>query len=382
MEPAAAAHGRAARTPAATAARNLRVAFWCSLAVAFAFTHWPRLAVGGDGVAVDKLVHAAGFGALAALCLLAHPRLPVVAGAAAMLLLAAADEASQAIPGLGRTADLEDWLADAVGILVAAAFAAAFRPVGRGASALLERRRRIASCAQLARPMTWFHLATAGALGFAAGAPLGVLLDSWFVRKGPQPWQYGLIGGLLGLAVGVHALWESGVRFRLRAMARERPCIACGSPLPGAERRCSACGAAVDARDWAPVALLPGSVELRACLVPVVQSLAAIIAISAGSIALVTVLRLRSDAVLRADTWYRMLPADARILGDIALVALVGAWGLWRCRVRIAGRVDRCGEACLACGFDLRATSPGSAAGTCHECGGGFVREGAPRPGH
>ncbi|MFM9144717.1 MAG: hypothetical protein ACKORL_04935, partial [Phycisphaerales bacterium] len=64
------------------------------------------------------------------------------------------------------------------------------------------------------------------------------------------------------------------------------------------------------------------------------------------------------------------------ILGDIALVALVGAWGLWRCRVRIAGRVDRCGEACLACGFDLRATAAGAGTGTCPECGEQFVRIG------
>lgn len=363
-------------TVAAAADRNLRVAFWLALAVAMVATHWPRLAVGGDGEPVDKLVHAIGFGGLGALLLLAHPRLPVIAGVAVMLSVAAIDELTQAIPGLGRATDFDDWLADATGIAVAACFVHASRPLGAGASALLERRRAIAARSLLARPSAWIHLATAGALGFSVGAPLGVLLDSWFVRKGPQPWQYGLIGGALGMAVGVHALWESGVRQRLRRLADERPCIACGTPCPAATAACPACGVRRSEVDWAPVAALSGDAELRACIVPILLSLGLIVAVSAGSIALVTALRLRSDLVLRADTWYRMLPPDARILGDLALVAVVGAWGLRRCRARLARQVDRCGERCLSCGFDLRATAPGASAGTCHECGGGFVRVG------
>lgn len=358
------------------------MAFWSALALAMAATHWPRLAIGGEGEPVDKLVHAGGFGGLGALLLLAYPRLPAMLGVAAMLALAAIDELTQSIPGLGRSTDLEDWLADAVGIVVAACFVHASRPLGAGAAALIERRRAIAARTLLARPTAWLHLATAGALGFAVGAPLGVLLDSWFVRKGPQPWQYGLIGGALGLAVGVHALWESGVRQRLRRLAGERPCLSCGSPRPEASGACPDCGAPWSAVDWAPIASLSGDAELRACIVPILQSLGVIVAVSAGSIALVTALRLRSDLVLRADTWYRMLPPDARILGDLALVAIVGAWGLRRCRVRLARQVDRCGERCLSCGFDLRATAPGSAVGTCHECGGGFVRVGGDAASH
>jgi hypothetical protein len=107
---------------------------------------------------------------------------------------------------------------------------------------------------------------------------------------------------------------------------------------------------------------------------PILLSLAGIVVVSASAIVLVTTLRLRVELVMRGDTWYRMLPPDARVLGDIALVALFGAWGLWRCRVRIASSVDRCGERCLGCGYDLHATAPEVRAGTCHECGGGFVR--------
>jgi hypothetical protein len=100
----------------------------------------------------------------------------------------------------------------------------------------------------------------------------------------------------------------------------------------------------------------------------------ALVVLSVTFITIVTTLRLRSDFVLRVDTWYQMLPADARILGDIATVALIGACGLAACRRRIAARVDQCGASCLGCGFDLRATTPTAIAGTCHECGGGYVR--------
>jgi hypothetical protein len=104
------------------------------------------------------------------------------------------------------------------------------------------------------------------------------------------------------------------------------------------------------------------------------MSTVALVLLSVTFITIVTTLRLRSDFVLRVDTWYQMLPADARILGDIATVAFIGACGLAACRRRIAARVDQCGASCLGCGFDLRATTPTALAGTCHECGGGFVR--------
>lgn len=365
-------------TPAAVARRNRVVGFSIALAVALVATHWPKLEFGSVDSPVDKLAHAIGYGGLTALCLLAFPRRSPWGIGLAMAALGAVDELTQAIPGLNRSCDSADWAADLIGISIALSYFAALRPVGGGAARLLGQRRRIAADLLLARPTNWLHLATAGVLGAAVGVPLAILVDSWFVRKGPQPMQYGLIGGILGATVAVHALWEAGVRARLRRAADERPCLGCGAPRADPGHACARCGRTPSDIDWSPVAMLGGNQELLACVMPALHSLAALVIVSTASIALVTFLRLRSPAVMAMDTWYRTLPADARILADLALVAYLGAWALWRCRRRIAVLVDRCGDTCLGCGYDLRATSPGSATGTCHECGGGFVRTGVP----
>ncbi|MCX5640102.1 MAG: VanZ family protein [Planctomycetota bacterium] len=383
-------------SPAALALRNTRIVWLILLLCVLVTTLWPRLAIGSGESPIDKFLHAAAFGALTGLFLNTRWLRSLWWSLVAMAALGAVDETLQMIPQLGRSADLDDWVADVIGIAIAAAFWMASRPVGIGAARLIGQRRSIAADLLLARPTAWLHFATVAALGFAAGAPLGVLLDSWFIRKGPQPWQYGFIGGLLGMALGVHALWEAGVRAHLRRATYQQPCLACGtcasatnatvsetvttvaaaiSPaISPATPPCACCGNSRRATDWAPVAPLLGSDELAACLVPILLSTVALVTFSVAFIAIVTALRVRSDFILRADTWYQMLPADSRILGDIAVVALIGACGLAACRRRIAARMDRCGASCLTCGFDLRATAPEAAAGTCHECGGGFVR--------
>ena len=363
-------------TPAAVARRNRVVGFSIALAVALLATHWPKLEFGSADSPVDKLAHAIGYGGLTALCLLAFPRRSPWAIALAMAGLGVVDELTQAIPGLNRSCDPADWASDLIGITVALSYFVALRPVGSGAARLLGQRRRVAADLLLARPTNWLHLATAGVLGAAVGVPLAILVDSWFVRKGPQPLQYGLIGGILGATVAGHALWEAGVRSRLRRAADERPCLGCGAPCADRGRPCARCGRSPSDVDWSPVAMLGGNQELLACVMPALHALAVLVIVSTASIALVTWLRLRSPAVMAMDTWYRTLPPDARILADLALVAYLGAWALGRCRRRIAALVDRCGDTCLGCGYDLRATSPGSTTGTCHECGGGFVRTG------
>lgn len=365
-------------TPAALARRNRIVGFSIALAVALLATHWPKLELGSVDSPVDKLAHAIGYGGLTALGLLAFPRRRAWSIGLAMAALGIVDELTQAIPGLNRACDPADWAADLIGITIAIAYSVALRPVGAGAARVVDRRRRIAADLLLARPMNWLHLATAAVLGAAVGVPLAILVDSWFVRKGPQPMQYGLIGGILGATVAVHALWEAGVRFRLRRAAEDRPCLGCGASLRDHADACGRCGRVPTDVDWSPIAMLGGNQELRACVMPVLHSLAVLVIASTASIALVTLLRLRFPVVMAMDTWYRTLPADARILADLALVAYLGAWALGRCRRRIAVLVDRCGDTCLGCGYDLRATAPGATAGTCHECGGGFVRVARP----
>jgi hypothetical protein len=363
---------------AGRALRNRRTVLVIVAILSFVATHWPRLVLGTGGTSIDKLAHATNLAVLTTLFWQAGlvRRIPIAFGV--MLLWSTFDELSQGIPGLGRTVDFDDWLGNLAGIAMSLAFVAALRPAGTGIAALAAARRRCALDSLLAHWSAWLNLATAAALGAAVGAPLGVLLDSWFVRKGPQPWQYGFVGAVLGAGVVAHAVLEAGIRSRLRRSHGERPCLACASPQADAppDAPCRTCGAARHARDWASPIGLPGSEELRLCVMPVLLGVAAIIVFNFSAIAILTSLRLRSELVLRFDTWFTALPPDERILADVAGVALIGAWTLSRCRARIAAEVDRGGERCLGCGFDLRATAAGAGAGTCPECGEQFVRIG------
>ena len=369
-------------SPAALSARHRAVAFRIALGIVLVVTLWPRLEPPAIvDSPIDKLAHAAGFGVVAGLAFLAFPAARILPMAGALFLVSAVDEAAQSIPGINRTSDALDLAANGVGIVLAAALAAALRPTrGTRTSVLLQGRRRIAGDLLLARPLNWMHLATAAVLGAAAGAPLAVFVDSWFVRKGPQPWQYGFVGACLGAAVGVHALWEAGVRSRLARAGRERPCIACGTSVSADSAACPACRRLRAAADWAPVAEVRGLQEIRACIVPAALAFSGLVVASVAAIALVAGLRLRVGWVGAFDQWFRDLPPDARVLADLALVGLLGAWALGTSRGRLAAAADRGGERCTACGFDLRATSPGSAVGTCHECGSGFVRVGPGAP--
>ena len=97
---------------------------------AFVATHWPALELGA-GMPGDTLLHAITFAALTLLLWRAR----VVPGlgwlVAAMLAWAAIDELTQSIPWLRRHASLPDYIADAIGITIAAmAIATVPRPVG------------------------------------------------------------------------------------------------------------------------------------------------------------------------------------------------------------------------------------------------------------
>ena len=366
-------------SPAGWAMRHRRTAFVVVAILSFVATHLPRLKLGTGGAPIDKLAHALNFAVLAALLWQTGWVRRVRAAAVVMVAWATLDELSQGIPALGRTVDFDDWLADLAGIAMALGFVAALRPAGEGIAALAAARRRCALDSLLAHWSAWMHVGTAAALGATVGAPLGVLLDSWFLRKGPQPWQYGFVGAILGATVVAHAVLEAGIRSRLRRSHDDRPCLACATAQADApsDASCRTCGGARHARDWFRPIGLPGSEELRLCLMPVLLGVAAVIVFNFSAIAILTTLRLRSELVLRFDTWFTALPPDARIVADATGVALIGAWTLSRCRARIAAEVDRGGERCLACGFDLRATAAGEGGGTCPECGERFVRIGA-----
>jgi len=93
-------------------------------------THWPRLRLGAPGpIPVDKILHALAFCGLSGLLMLtrlldrssprAFVRRNIWRCATAVLVLAAIDELTQALPGQNRFPGWDDYAADALGIIIA-----------------------------------------------------------------------------------------------------------------------------------------------------------------------------------------------------------------------------------------------------------------------
>jgi len=105
----------------------LLIAYVCVLATA---THWPRLRFDGPVPRSDLYIHLLAFGTLGGLVTLSAFFAPAASGRnialswLAAMLYAAVDESTQAIPGLGRTAALDDFLANTAGITLGVAAAA------------------------------------------------------------------------------------------------------------------------------------------------------------------------------------------------------------------------------------------------------------------
>ncbi len=125
---------RAASALAGTTRRTRWIAFG-AFAVALAVaTHWPRPEVLVVPVSnLDKVAHFLAYGLWTLLLIACGPFGPpassrnvALSGASAMAY-SAIDEATQAIPGIGRTADILDYGANVSGILVACLTAWVFR---------------------------------------------------------------------------------------------------------------------------------------------------------------------------------------------------------------------------------------------------------------
>jgi predicted RNA-binding Zn-ribbon protein involved in translation (DUF1610 family) len=135
---------------------------------------------------------------------------------------------------------------------------------------------------------------------------------------------------------------------------------------------CGSCGAARHPLLWSPFAAASGREEIRVCAPVVAQGFGIVVVV--GLLGPWLVASLDVQALRTFGARFNDTPLDLQRVLDIAFVAAVGAWSLWRCRVRLARLLDRSGERCLACGYDVRAVAPGQAAGVCPECGEAFVR--------
>lgn len=103
----------------------VRVGFAVYVPVLFTATHWPKLSIGGPVPRPDIYIHIAAFGLWTALLIATEflgpwrSKAAVAKCAAIGLVISAVDEVSQGIPGLGRHVTLDDYLANAAGVLLA-----------------------------------------------------------------------------------------------------------------------------------------------------------------------------------------------------------------------------------------------------------------------
>jgi len=118
--------------------RPARVALVLYAIALSTLTHWPRLRVeNADIPRLDLLAHLGAYGLLGFITGLAAPFGPVTRARpaaltlAALLLYAAIDESTQAIPGLGRFAGFDDYAANALGLTLGLAAAALARHATR-----------------------------------------------------------------------------------------------------------------------------------------------------------------------------------------------------------------------------------------------------------
>lgn len=342
-------------------------------------THWPRLEFQELGDRFDKFLHAGAFGVLAALLWQTRWLARRWQVLLVMAIWAAIDESTQALPAVGRSADLDDWFADLLGVAMTGMLLWATRPVPGTVAGLLAARRRVAVGMLLDRPMNWFHLATAVVLGLGAGGVAGYVVDSRFPMIS-RPAQSVVLGAMLGGLCAFYLMRESGIRVLLRRIEPKWPCLRCGMPLcdtPAHHDICPGCGLSCHPLAWAPFALPPGQQEFHRCAPLALQGLGLFILIAVGAVLGMSALAPHSELLMRLGKAHSMLPSDMQRLIDVVFVAAIAMWTYRRCRVRLADDLDRSGERCLGCNHDLRGLTTKGCWGICPECGERFVHASA-----
>ena len=352
-------------TPAWWARHWLRTLAVVSVLVLLAGTHYPRLMIGTPGDGPDKILHFLAFGTVTVLLRISG--IAASAGSALVMVasLAIFDELTQKIPGLGRSFDPFDLVADAAGILVALAWIAALGPDRRGPEWFRIRQiRRLASLVLLlSSPANWLHLAIATSLGAMVG---GVFLGVAGRNPIVGPVTMVVVGAAAGGIAGLVACLESGRRFSTARMDEEQRCLDCLTP--SGSPRCEVCGGEYrgpcDRR-------IPSR---RIAMTATIWTIGSAILLFGGYLLLMPFSNDRNwvgAAIRRYDT----LGLSFEMMVDAALLGLISAFVVHRSRRRISRIAARYGIECLRCGHDLQGL-PEHAEPRCPECGEAF--EGDP----
>jgi VanZ family protein len=347
---------------------------WCrgmavlSILVLLAGTHYPRLVIGAPGDGPDKLLHFLAFAAVTVMVRISGIASTKTIAVLMMFALAIFDEVTQQIPGLGRSFDSLDLVADACGILVSAAWIAALSPSRTAPDWFKARERRTLASFRLllATANNWLQLGVATALGAMIG---GTLLG--VVGRNPVigPVTMVVVGAAAGSIAGLTAALEAGRRHSNARIRREERCLHClvveaGDP-------CACCGTLAET---SIDRVIPAR---RSAFIATGWSI-----VAAAGIAFFYLLALNLSPVFPVVgsmlRRYDALGINFEMMVDATILGFVGAFVVHRSRRRLARVASRLGVECLRCRQDLRGLSISDGVGRCPECGEEFILD--PRP--
>lgn len=301
-------------------------------------THWPSLRLGTpEDPSPDKVIHMLSFALLTAGAWFSGwfrtlPRLWI-----AGLAWTALDEWSQAIPWLDRVSDLEDWIANAMGVTLAVAWIRATQPMGGWQSRRRRDARDLAFAEVFSRRWPWLVPPTAALMGAAASYPIFLFIAA---RSWAMPPRQVVTTGMIVMAL---ASAVASIETMVRLM---RP-----SPWP----------------------MLTDRAHLKTLAGPVLTAGAALVLLTAlAQIALILRPHVATVAVL--EEWYRRRPQTFRAAIDLAVILFLAAWACRRARRFMAQRIDRAHELCLRCDHLLRGLPVVQGVGRCPECGAPYER--------
>lgn len=347
-----------------------RTAAVLAILVLLVGTHIPRLVIGPPEDGPDKLLHFFGFAVIAILLRISDLGRTTIRTGIIAMGLAIFDEVTQELPGLNRSFDVMDLVADAGGTVTALAWCLALAPARRGSfSHRLRQVRRFAGYRfLLASPMNWIHVATGGVLGaMLVGVFLGV------VGRNPiiGPITMVVVGGMTGFVAAAVLVVEAGCRHSIARIDRERRCLSCLRPTSG-DGDCQRCeGRYLPAPHGEGVPDRRVLLRVSMLVLGLVLFIVGISFLRAGG-----VLSFRIPVLEALFNWQGRLQTSMSMALDATYLGLFAASLVWWNRRRAAIASEKEGHRCLVCGQDLQgAPHDELGRGRCSECGAEFAMD-------
>lgn len=346
---------------------GLRVWRWGALAIfalVFIATHWPNLRFDASAPS-DKFVHAIAFGGLTYLLWrtrwLKHPWEVAIC----MLIYSAFDESTQSLPFIQRHTSLDDWIADAIGIVVVSIMLWT-RP--RAQTAVGRMRRALDEAADrdmFDRPLSWMGIAMTGALGVLVGASFALGIGH-FLAVSWSPLQVAFYGGIACGLLGLELARQSSHAAAIQRLTRQRACFYCSASIPADPSAsiglCACCGQVWKTAQWVlPTKLFRLSPARKRALVWPSLFISTILIVQVIWPAYVS----RGSPVGGLQDIVR-LASIAGMMIVIVMLRCLAAHTNARAR-------DREGVECLCCDHDVHTVVGSCGIGRCPECGTEFI---------